>query len=100
MVTTMQVVYGTEYLKRALSILTLFAQYAYGLVWIYLIIVRFSHSGKVCSGDYLAENDITEGYAIEQGRFIKIIFYIFLYMMAFVACCGCCALMFYATKKT
>ena len=65
MVTTMQIMSGKEYLRRALSILTLFAQYAFYLVWIFLIIVRFSHAGKVCSGDYLGENDSTEGYSVE-----------------------------------
>ena len=65
-----------------------------------MIIIRFSHAGKVCSGDYLAENDLTEGYTTEQGRFVKIIFYFFLYTIAIFGCCACCAFMYSVTKPS
>ena len=36
-----------------------------------LFFVRFVHSGRVCSGDYLDKTDSTTGYLISQGTFIK-----------------------------
>ena len=31
-------------------------------IWIYGFICRFTHSGEVCSGDYLGSKDSTDGY--------------------------------------
>ena len=100
MVTFMQMVGGKDGLRRGLSLLTIFAQYAFYMVWIILIIVRFNHAGKVCSGDYLSDNDSTDGYLIEQGRFVKVIFYFFLYSIAIFGCCACIAFMYSATRPT
>ena len=40
------------------------------VVWIYLLIIRFTHAGMVCSGDFLTEKDPPAGYCPAQGRFI------------------------------
>ena len=99
MLTFMQA-FGREYIRRTLSILIVFATYAFYLVWLYLIVIRFSHSGKVCSGDYLSENDSTGGYLIQQGFFIKVVFYFFLYSIALFACCACIAVIYGATRPS
>ena len=43
------------------------------VLWAYLIVVRFTHQGSVCSGDYLLRSKPTAGYMIVQGRFIKVV---------------------------
>ena len=50
------------------------------------IAMRYMHSGKVCSGDFLEENSSTDGYLIEQGKMFKVLFYIFVVFMS-VGCC-------------
>ena len=35
------------------------------------VVSRFSHAGRVCSGDYLGFNDPTTGYLVDQGSFLK-----------------------------
>ena len=62
---TMIILITQDVVPRLLSAIMILTSYTYALVWIYLIIVRFSHSGKVCSGDYLSENDSKEGYLTE-----------------------------------
>ena len=34
-------------------------------------LVRMSHAGRVCSGDFLGASDPTSGYLIDQGSFLK-----------------------------
>ena len=46
------------------------------------LFVRFSHTGRVCSGDFLNDNESTEGYTISQGLFYLVIAYIW------AGCCG------------
>ena len=43
------------------------------IVWIYLLVIRFTHAGMVCSGDYLTEKDPPAGYCPSQGRFILVV---------------------------
>ena len=43
------------------------------VVWIYLLIMRFTHAGMVCSGDYLTDKDPPAGYCPSQGRFILVV---------------------------
>ena len=42
-------------------------------LWIYLFVTRFSHAGRVCSGDYLSNRQAPIGYCPVQGRFILIV---------------------------
>ena len=42
----------------------------YLFVWLYVFIERFSHPGKVCSGDFLDVTDSEKGYLIDTGLFI------------------------------
>ena len=51
-------------------------------IWIYGFICRFTHDGEVCSGDYLGDNDSTEGYLMSQGWFMKWFGYFFLAVLA------------------
>ena len=39
--------------------------------WIYLWITRFKFSGKVCSGDFLVDDQDDSKYLIEVGLFIR-----------------------------
>ena len=56
-------------------------------LWIYLIVVRFTHQGQVCSGDFLRRTKPSVGYMIVQGRFIKIVTFILaLSVFALFAC--------------
>ena len=78
-------------LSKPLTVMTILASYAYALIWIYLIIMRFSHSGKICSGDFLKEDEPTDGYLIEQGMFIRGVFYFFIYAFVIGGCIACWA---------
>ena len=51
--------------------------------------MRYQHSGQVCSGDFLQENDSTDGYLIEQGNLISVIWYIFVTFCWLIVASGC-----------
>ena len=46
---------------RVISAISVWAMLLCTIVGIF---IRFSHSGKVCSGDYLGDNESTEGYLV------------------------------------
>ena len=50
--------------------------------WIYGVIARLRHSGRVCSGDFLKKNDKTEGYLIGQGMGLYVYFVLIIIMLA------------------
>ena len=52
-------------------------------IWIYLFILRFSHEGQVCSGDFLPRSKPQTGYVTAHGRCIKVV-------AIFVSVCFCC----------
>ena len=56
------------------------------VTWIYAFICRFSHSGQVCSGDFLKENESSDGYLTSQGTFIKWFGYLFLAVLMITLC--------------
>ena len=60
---------------RTVSAVSMWAMFLCTLVGIFM---RFSHSGKVCSGDYLGETESTEGYLVTQGSMLAGILYIWL----------------------
>ena len=45
---------------------------------IYIFYTRVQHSGRVCSGDFLADNDDSSGYMIETGFVTHIALAIFI----------------------
>ena len=51
-------------------------------IWIYGFICRFTHTGEVCSGDYLSDKDSIDGYLMSQGWFMKWFGYFFLVVLA------------------
>ena len=65
----------------------------YLVVWVFMFIERFSHRGKVCSGDYLGISDSEEGYLIDTGLFIIFIwrFISIALILGVVAGCGALA---------
>ena len=42
------------------------------------IFTRFSHLGKVCSGDFLGEAESAEGYMVVQGTMLAILGYVWI----------------------
>ena len=56
------------------------------LLWIYLFVIRFSHAGQVCSGDYLARKNPDKEVCRVQGLFIKVV--------AFLVVASCCCIVF------
>ena len=64
---------------RGVSAISMWAMFLCTLVGIF---VRFSHSGKVCSGDYLGESESTEGYLVTQGSMLAGILYIWITVFA------------------
>ena len=76
-----------ETFRKCLAIIGALAQYALTITVIVLFVSRFRHTGRVCSGDYLKEHDPEEGYLIQQGLFIKVVFIFF--AVSLVVCCVC-----------
>ena len=58
------------------------------LLWIYLFVLRFSHAGQVCSGDFLSRTKPSDGYTTAHGRFIKVIAILVCAAFACVCCMG------------
>ena len=61
----------------------------YLIVWLFMFIERFSHPGKVCSGDYLEDMDSEKGYLIDTGLFVMFIWRIFSLAIILAAVAGC-----------
>ena len=53
------------------------------LLWLYLFVIRFSHEGQVCSGDYLSRAKSHNQYCRTTGLFVKAV------ALLVVAACGC-----------
>ena len=60
-----------ETTRKFMFFLLAVLNYCVFFAWVFAFYVRTQHSGKVCSGDFLRDGDSTEGYLIDQGRFIK-----------------------------
>ena len=69
--------YITWFLMRPLLISQVVA-------WVYLFIIRFKETGKICSGDYLGDEESTEGYLNDKGQFLEWYLY-FLIVFAIVS---------------
>lgn len=82
-----------------LTILNIIAQ-TVNFIWLH--IARFSHTGRVCSGDYLDQpeyddcikNTQQNSYLIWQGLFLKVILIVMWTTFSITLCCGslclCC----------
>ena len=57
-------------------------------IWIYAFTCRFTHSGEVCSGDFLDDKESTDGYLLSQGMFIKWFGYFFLAVLVLIVLLG------------
>merc|ERR1712232_1511737 len=53
--------------------------------WIFLIFTRFTHSGQVCSGDYLSSREAPQGYCTGQ-RAIAVVAVILVVAIALTIC--------------
>ena len=59
------------------NILALFTVYLFMLNVVLMVLWRYNHDGKVCSGDFLTQaeknnKDISKHYLIEKGWFIEV----------------------------
>ena len=68
------------------------------MLFVFMNIWRWSHSGRVCSGDFLPDRQSadTSVYLIKEGMFIKIILlgiYLIILLAMFTVCCTACILM-------
>ena len=61
------------------------------------LVSRFMHTGKVCSGDYLADDMSTEGYMMTQGLMLSLVLYTWLTVLVMGVCAALIAL-FLATS--
>ena len=52
-------------IRQIMFLLLALMNYATVFAWIFAFYVRFQHSGKVCSGDFLEDSDSREGYTID-----------------------------------
>ena len=48
----------------------------------------FTHGGKVCSGDYLEENESTDGYLISKGKMLSFLTFAWVVLMTLGVCIG------------
>ena len=65
------------------------------VIWIYLLWTRFTHAGRVCSGDYLNVRNAPVGYCPTQGRAILIVA-----LLALLGCfCTVCIVPFVAGRR-
>ena len=62
---------GSTELKKNATLAITFASLIQLIVLVNAIFARMTHAGRVCSGDFLAANDPTAGYLIDQGSFLK-----------------------------
>ena len=88
-----------ETLRKCLATLGVISHWGLTGLVLFLFISRFRHSGKVCSGDFLGDNDSTDGYLIQQGLFIKVMFFLFIGSLVVCTVCVCMGLTFFAGKK-
>ena len=54
------------------------------MLFVFMNMWRFSHSGKVCSGEYLPDKSVAneDVYLIKEGRFLKIVILLVYTVMA------------------
>ena len=57
---------------------------------IMMFVYRFSHSGKVCSGDFRDNNLFDNIYLIGEGRFFYVLCMIQIVVCSCACCVGCC----------
>lgn len=50
--------------RKLMFLVLALVNYAVVFAWIFAFYTRMQHSGKVCSGDFLNENESTKGYLI------------------------------------
>ena len=58
-------------IREFVHLLIVLLSYAIFVAWIWGFYCRMSHSGRVCSGDYLDDDASTQGFLVQQGMFIK-----------------------------
>ena len=69
------IVFRHKYIRLPVRAVTVIAQWGLFVVVIAGVISRFVHTGRVCSGDYLGEQESTEGYMVTQGNILAAILY-------------------------
>ena len=77
-----------KYIRLSARTALVLAQWTLFVTVIVGLISRFSHTGKVCSGDYLGETESTEGYLMTQGKMLAVILYIWATLMGLGLCVG------------
>ena len=82
---------AAKFVTRSLSSM---AEFVLAISTLIGLFFRFFHSGKVCSGDYLAEDEPTEGYLTDSGTILLIIFWFWVSLMMLGCCLGICSIFF------
>ena len=82
----LNLVCNVKLLRAPLHIFAVLASYTITITILVGLVLRFMHSGRVCSGDFLADEDSSEGYLVTQGFFLALVLYIWLTLCA----AGCC----------
>lgn len=62
-----------------------------GIAVIIGLVFRMIHSGKVCSGDFIADKDSKDGYLITQGFILMLVIYIYIASCCFFVLIGAVA---------
>ena len=89
----------SDSIRKCLGTVGIVAQWGLTGLVLFLFISRLRHSGQVCSGDFLGEHDSTDGYLIQQGLFIKVVFFLFIGSLIICTTCVCMGLAFFGAKK-
>ena len=82
----LHMVFGHKYIRLPARTVSVIAQWALFVSVVAGVISRFVHSGRVCSGDYLDEQESTEGYMVTQGSMLAVILYSWATLMGFGLC--------------
>ena len=87
----------TKFIRLPVRSVTVLASFCVTGCVLASIVCRFIHSGRVCSGDFLDENESTEGYLTTSGFMIACV--TFLYIGIFgLAFCGIIVALFVGTS--
>ena len=73
------------YFGKAMYLVLLSVSLPYGIM---MFVYRFSHTGKVCSGDYLENKSGVSVYLVSEGLF----FYVLCWIQIIFCECVCCAI--------
>ena len=76
----------SKYIRLPIRSVSVLSSFALTGCMLALVVCRFIHSGRVCSGDFLDENESTEGYMTTTGFMIACVALLYIGIFSFAFC--------------